>query len=78
MKGTDMFAHATETAPLQIADQLGHFMSRLTAAFAGAQEANRVFTHFSRLSDRQLTARGLTREDINRMSLQALNNAILG
>ena len=70
-----MFAHATNSASPQIIDLLGQFGSRLGAALAGALEANRVYSQLSRLSGSQLAARGLSREDINRMTLQALTNA---
>ena len=71
-----MFAHATETTPIHAVDHLALFFSRLAAAFGGAMEANRVYNRYSRLSDRELARRGLDREDVNRMTLQALSNAV--
>jgi uncharacterized protein YjiS (DUF1127 family) len=49
------------------------FFATLGATFAGAQEARRVYERLSHLSDRQLAARGLTREDVTRLTLQAFS-----
>ncbi len=70
-----MFANATHTASPQIVDHLGHFAARLGAGLRGGLEANRVYRELSALSGSQLAARGLVREDLGRMTSQALNNA---
>ncbi|GAB4361339.1 MAG: hypothetical protein Kow00114_15810 [Kiloniellaceae bacterium] len=70
-----MFAPATNHSVFHVFDELGHALGRIAAAFVGAQEAARVYGALSRLSDSQLAARGLAREDIGRMTLQALDNA---
>jgi hypothetical protein len=70
-----MFAHATNTSPVHAVDHLVQFADRIGSALVGAWEARRVYSQFSRLSDSQLAARGLTREDVSRMTLQALTNA---
>jgi hypothetical protein len=49
------------------------FFATLGATFAGAQEARRVYERLSHLSDSQLAARGLTREDVTRLTLQAFS-----
>ncbi len=70
-----MFAHATDTASPQVVDHPGQFIARLGAGLRGGLEANRVYKQLSQLSGSQLAARGLTREDLGRMTLQALTNA---
>lgn len=71
-----MFATATKTVGFHPLDSVGLFFARLAAAFAGAQSANRVYQQLSGMSDSQLAARGLTRDDINRLTLQALNRGL--
>ena len=70
-----MFAHATEATSPRLLDDLSLLAIRLRAALAGAREANRVYRQLSSLSSAQLVARGLVREDIARMTLQALRHA---
>lgn len=67
-----MFAHATHTSPHGIFDSVGLFFARLGAAINGAAEANRVYRELSGLSGSALAARCLAREDIPRMTYQAL------
>jgi hypothetical protein len=74
-KGIQMFAPATKHFGFQGFDGLLHFFAQLGAAFAGALAANRVYHDLARLSDAELAARGLTRDDVVRMTLQALNKA---
>lgn len=76
LKGSQMFATATKTVTFHPLDSIGLFFARLAAAFAGAQNANRLYQQLSGLSDGQLAARGLTREDVNRLTLQALNSGL--
>jgi hypothetical protein len=78
LKGTPMFATATKTVGFHSLDSVGLFFAHLAAAFAGAQHANRLYRQLSGLSDSQLAARGLTREDVNRLTLQALNGELHG
>jgi hypothetical protein len=73
-----MFATATKTVGFHPLDSVGLFFAHLAAAFAAAQTANRVYRQLSGLSDSQLAARGLTREDVNRLTLQALNGELDG
>ena len=68
-----MFASATNNAGFHLFDELGHFLSRFGASFVAAQEATRVYGRLSRLSSDELASRGLQREDIGRLTLQALN-----
>jgi len=68
-----MFATATKTIGFHPLESVGLFFARFAAAFAAAQTANRLYRQLSGLSDRQLAARGLTREDVNRLTLDALN-----
>lgn len=68
-----MFAPATKPSPFHVFDGLAQFFARGSAALAAGWEANRVYNHFSRLSASQLAARGLTREDISRVTLRALD-----
>jgi len=70
-----MFASATKNAGFHAFDELGHAIARIGAAFVGAQEAARVYSALSRLSASELAARGLSREDIGRVTLQTLNSA---
>jgi len=70
-----MFASATKNSGFHALDELGHALARIGAAFAGAQEATRVYSTLSRLSAGQLAARGLNRDDISRLTLQVLNDA---
>ncbi|MGF1592051.1 MAG: DUF1127 domain-containing protein [Kiloniellaceae bacterium] len=70
-----MFAPATHASGLHVLDSLGRFFAGFAAAFRGAQEAERVYRELASLSDDQLAERGLTRDDIARMTLQALNAA---
>jgi hypothetical protein len=70
-----MFAHATKPSPFQTIDSLGHWFARITTALAGAMNAYHVYTRLSGLSTSQLAARGMTREDISRATLQALNGS---
>jgi uncharacterized protein YjiS (DUF1127 family) len=74
-KGIPMFAPATQASGFHFLDSLGRFFANLAAAFRGAQEAERVYRDLSSLSDAQLAERGLTRDDIARATLQALNAA---
>jgi len=67
-----MFAHATHTPSHGIFDSVSLFFARLGAALNGAAEANRVYRELSSLSSGALAARGLAREDIGRMTYQAL------
>src|SRR3546814_6586713 len=73
-KGTAMFASATgNNSALQGSNFFGgvrHFFASLFAAYADAKEASRVYDELSRLSDKQLAARGLTRDDVTRLTLQ--------
>lgn len=69
-----MFASATNSSGFHVIDEMAQVFSRIGAAFAGAQEANRVYNRLSGLSAEQLAARGLSREDIGRMTLQALTS----
>ena len=75
MEGSQMFARATQNPEIQVFDSLALFLARIGAVFAGAQAANRLYHHLSRLPDSELAARGLTREDIGRMVFQALSHA---
>jgi len=68
-----MFAPATKPTPFQTFDNLGQWFARITTALAGAMDAYHVYTRLSGLSASQLAARGMTREDISRATLQALN-----
>jgi uncharacterized protein YjiS (DUF1127 family) len=68
-----MFAPAATKPSVQILDSLGHFFSNLAAAYNGAVEAKRVYSRLSHLSNEQLAARGLTRDDIARLTLEALS-----
>ena len=70
-----MFASATNSLGFQGIDSLGQFFARIAAALTGALAANRVYRRLSGLSNAQLAARGLDREDIGRMTLQVLTNA---
>ena len=70
-----MFAHATNNPGFHFVEDLGLVFSRIGAAFAGAQQAKRVYEQLSRLSSDELAARGMDREDIGRLTLQALNRA---
>ena len=70
-----MFAHATNVVSPSLFDHLSLFWQRVRAALAGAREANRVYAELSSLSATQLAARGLVREDLPRMTLQALKAA---
>ena len=70
-----MFAHATQTTTQGFGDNLSHFFARVIAAFAGVAEATRVYNELSGLSQDALRVRGLVREDIGRMTFQALANA---
>lgn len=54
-------------------DGIVRLFAALAASFAAAKEAGRVYERLSRLSDSQLAARGLTREDVNRLTLEALS-----
>ncbi len=71
-----MFATATKTVSFHPLENVGQFFARCAAAFAGAQAANRLYGQLSGLSDRQLAARGLTRDDVSRLTLQALNRGL--
>ena len=71
-----MFATATRADGFSWVDSLGHFVASFAAAFAGAQNASRLYRELSSLSEAQLATRGLVREDVNRMTLQALNNSL--
>lgn len=68
-----MFAPATKPSPLHAFDVLGDWFHRITMALAGAWEAQRVYNRLSGLSPSQLAARGMTREDVNQVVLQALD-----
>jgi len=54
-------------------DGVVRFLAAVAASLAAAKEASRVYESLSRLSDSQLAARGLTREDVNRLTLEALS-----
>ena len=69
-----MFASATNNSGFHVIDEVAQVLSRIGAAFAGALEANRVYNRLSGLSSDQLAARGLSREDISRMTLLALTS----
>jgi len=71
-----MFAPATNKPALPSFDGLGHFFSQVVAAFTGAQAAARVYERLSRLSQQELAARGLTRDDISRLTLEALETGV--
>ena len=71
-----MFATATKSVGFHPLDSIGLFFARLAAAIAGAQNANRLYHQLSALSERQLAARGLTRDDVNRLTLQALDSGL--
>jgi len=68
-----MFAPATKPSPFQAFDSLGQWFARITTALAGAMDAYHVYTRLSGLSASQLAARGMTREDIARATLRALD-----
>ena len=68
-----MFALATKPSPFQTFGNLGQWFARITTALSGAMNAYHVYNRLSGLSASQLTARGMTREDISRATLQALN-----
>lgn len=68
-----MFAPATKPSPFQTFDSLAHWFADITTALAGAMNAYHVYNQLSGLSDSQLAARGMTREDISRATLQALD-----
>ena len=72
-----MFASATNKPAahhlFHAVERVLQFIATLGAAFAGAQEARRVYERLSHLSDSQLAARGLTREDVNRLTLEAFS-----
>ena len=68
-----MFADATKTSGFQAFDGLALFVARIGAVVSGAQEAIRVYNRLSQLSDGALAARGLGREDVARLTLQALD-----
>jgi hypothetical protein len=72
-KGNEMFADATKTSGFQAFDSLALFVARIGAVVSGAQEASRVYNRLSQLSDGALAARGLGREDVTRLTLQALD-----
>ena len=69
-----MFAPATNNSAVHASDSLALFFARIGAALSGAQAANRLYRRLSRLSNSQLAARGLKREDLGRMTLQILTN----
>lgn len=71
-KGIQMFAPAATKPSFPFLDGVAHFFSTLAAVFSGAQQARRVYERLSRLSDAQLAARGLTRDDIARLALEAM------
>lgn len=68
-----MFAPATRPSPFHAFDNLGHWFHRITMVLAGAWEAQRVYSRLSGLSPSQLAARGMTRDDVNRAVLRALD-----
>ncbi len=70
-----MFAHATNNPGFHFVEDLGLVLSRIGAVFAGAQQAKRVYEELSRLSAGELAARGMSREDIARLTLQAMDRA---
>lgn len=70
-----MFAPATNNPVFHVFDDLAHALGRIGAAFTGAQQATRVYSALSHLSASQLAARGLSREDIGRVTLKVLNDA---
>lgn len=57
-------------------DGVVRFFVAVAASLAAAKEASRVYDSLSRLSDSQLAARGLTREDVNRLTLEALSGGL--
>ncbi|HMA14399.1 MAG TPA: hypothetical protein VKP12_06415 [Kiloniellaceae bacterium] len=57
-------------------DGILHFFAALAASFAATKEAGRVYERLARLSDSQLAARGLTRDDVNRLTLEALSGGL--
>lgn len=57
-------------------DGVIRFFVVLAASLAAAKEASRVYESLARLSDSQLAARGLTREDVNRLTLEALSGGL--
>jgi hypothetical protein len=74
-----MFAPATSKSPshgFPSFDGAVRFFTALAASLAAAKEAGRVYESLSRLSDSQLAARGLTREDVNRLTLEALSGSL--
>ena len=71
-----MFATATKTVGFHPLDSVGLFFARFAAAFTAAQNANRLHHQLSMLSDSQLAAHGLTREDVNRLTFEALNRGL--
>lgn len=76
LKGTTMFATATKTVGFHPLDSIGLFFARFGAAFAAAQNATRLYQQLSGLSDSQLAARGLNRDDVTRLTLEALNGGL--
>lgn len=73
-----MFATATKRPAVPSFEGFGQFLSHLVAAFAGARAASRTYDRLSRLSDEQLAARGLTRNDVARLTLEALETGVEG
>lgn len=73
-----MFATATKKPAVPSFDGVGQFLGQIVAVFAGAKAASRTYDRLSRLSDQQLAARGLTRDDVARLTLQALESGVEG
>ncbi|WP_193370650.1 hypothetical protein [Pelagibius marinus] len=67
-----MFASATKPSSFQTIDSLAQWFARITTALAAAMSAYHVYSRLSGLSNSQLEARGMTRQDITRATWQAL------
>ncbi|MEO3430131.1 hypothetical protein AAFN88_14820 [Pelagibius sp. CAU 1746] len=68
-----MFATATKPSPFRVIEDLGQWIARITTVLADAMNAYHVYSRLSGLSASQLAARGMTREDISRATLEALD-----
>lgn len=74
-----MFAPATSkssSAGFPQFDGIVEYFAAIVAAFAAAKEAGRTYERLSHLSDKQLAARGMTRDDVSRRTLEALSGRL--
>lgn len=70
-----MFADAikkSEFPGAQVVGSVWQFLTNVFEAFAAGRKAYGIYHELSRLSDQQLAARGLTRGDVTRLTLEAL------